>query len=127
MYHLYQYPKIHEIMVENSNGERPDIMPQFYAGQRFEVVYITKEKPLENDTNKHGIVEQNSAFVLFVGAANLQKRVQNVQRFYPNLVYEKEVEPGFVDQILFKLNPSKNNNQNIYIYRNTKIFADRLN
>jgi hypothetical protein len=63
-------------------------------------------------------------FVLFYTTENLDERVKHMKAYYPELVYETTVEPGFVDQVLYKLNP-KNTNQTIYIYRNTYYFPEK--
>jgi len=40
-----------------------------------------------------------------------------MKTLFPDLVYETTIEPGFMDEVLFWLNPI-NDNQIITIYRN---------
>ncbi len=126
MYSLYKYKNITEIMVENTNAEKVDILPQFYAGQKIVSVDISQNKPLDSFKNKMGVIEENSRFVLFVGDNNLDQRIKNISKIYKNLVFETTAKPGNLDQLMYKLNPSKNTNQTIYIYRNRKFYPDKM-
>ncbi len=38
---------------------------------------------------------------------------------YPEIEFETIIEPGFMDRVMYWLNPI-NDNQNIFIYRNKK-------
>ncbi len=58
-------------------------------------------------------------FVIFEGEKNIEYRLAEVKKVFPDIVYETTVSPGMIDRILFWLNPV-NENQNVYIYRNTQ-------
>ena len=113
-------------MVENTNAEKVDILPQFYAGQKIISVDVSQNKPLDSFKNKMGVIEENSRFVLFVGDKNLNQRLKNISKVYQTLEFETTAEPGMLDQLMFKLNPGKNTNQTIYIYRNRKFYPDKV-
>ncbi|MBS3915760.1 MAG: glycosyltransferase family 39 protein [Bacteroidetes bacterium] len=126
MYQIHRYKDIREIVVENSDENYIDIMPQFYAGQMISTVGVTRNNPLSKDSVNNGKVEENAQFVFFVGDKNLQNRKKKISQYYPNLVYEATAEPGFVDMVMYRLNPSHNTNHTIYIYRNRKFFPDKI-
>jgi hypothetical protein len=62
-------------------------------------------------------------FVLFYHDKDLDRRVDSVKKVFPEIVFEKKIEPGNVDKILYWLNPI-NDNQDIYIYRNKAVISD---
>lgn len=121
MTYLRRYDNIRTIMVENTNAWKVDIVPQFYAGQMISCIDVTQEHPLEEDTSILRTVGTTPRFVLFMTDVNLDKRLQAMKKYYPELVFETKCEPGFLDQVMHTLNP-KNTSQTIYIYRNTKYF-----
>ncbi len=125
MTYLSQYKNIVTVMAENSPSHKVDILPQFYANQKILINDITTERPIESyDSGRYTNISI-PRFVLFYTNKDLDKRVAVMQKYYPELVYETTVEPGFVDNILFILNP-KNTNQSIFIYRNTKYFPKKV-
>jgi hypothetical protein len=69
---------------------------------------------------KNDSPEFTPGFILFYQPDNLEQRVENIKTIYPNLTFEVKIEPGYMDKVLYWLNPI-NANQNIYIYRNTDI------
>ena len=64
-------------------------------------------------------------FVFFYGQENLGQRVKELKQLLPGLVYETTIEPGFIDEILYKANPV-NANQTIIIYRNASLIPDKI-
>jgi len=58
--------------------------------------------------------------VLFMEDKDLDKRVAAAREIIPGLEAETVIHPGFVDKLLYRLNP-KNTNQTVYIYRNTDL------
>ncbi len=55
-------------------------------------------------------------YVLFFEDKNLVRRIADVKTLFPKMEYETTITPGFIDDILFRLNP-KNANQTIYIFK----------
>jgi hypothetical protein len=62
----------------------------------------------------------DAAFVLFYSDENLLARVDSMKKEIPDLVYETTIYPGFIDKIMYRINPV-NQNETIYIYRNNEI------
>lgn len=127
MYYLSKYHNLECIMIEDSNREHAKMPPRFYLGQWIEVLELANGKnnhPIEKVLN--GVPESNyPAFVLFFEDNKLDQRVDNVKRMLPALEYETTIEPGFVDKVLYWLNPI-NANQTIYIYRNSQLIPEKL-
>ncbi len=99
--------------------------PQFYLGKHLDYDAIMSDngrysafyEKVENNPRK------NPGFILFYHDNNLNARVDSIKKIFPDIVFEKKIEPGNVDKILFWLNPI-NDNQNIYIYRNKAVIKD---
>ncbi len=121
MTHLHKYENIKAILLENTNGTDIQIMPQFYLGQWIVRHKVTKANPTNQlpDFTMNSNIEPR--FVLFFRDENLNERVANMQQLIPELEFETAIQPGFVDKVMYWLNPY-NKNEVIYIYRNNKYF-----
>jgi len=120
MTYLSKYPGIDNIMVENSNKSGINLLPMFYLGQWVGYSEITNVRPASDVAdwyNENHLVEPD--FIIFEGENNIENRLSDVQKEFPDFVYEATISPGLIDRILFWLNPI-NENQNAYIYRNTQ-------
>jgi hypothetical protein len=124
MVYLSRYPDIQHLLVEESNGNHGTMLPKFYLQQWVEVQEISMKEPWENYSTYLSRVDssQYPRFILFFDDKDLDYRVNRLKSLIPGLVYEKEIQPGFLDQLLYWLNPL-NSNQTIFIYRNTHFFA----
>ena len=102
--------------------------PQFYLGKYMNYNTILKNggtyKQFYKDVKSGKVSEPG--FILFYHDKDLQARVDSMKVVYPEITFETKIKPGFVDKILFRLNPI-NDNQNIYIYRNKSVIPDKLN
>ena len=118
MVYLSQYPNIGSILLEDSNRGSAKMPPQFYLKQWIRVYDITQENPAHNfkafmQSSKK---EDHPKFVLFFNDKNIKSRLDSIVAIFPKLQYETTIYPGFVDVVLYKLNP-KNANEIIYIYK----------
>lgn len=127
MTYLSRYKDIEVVLLEDSNHSSAKMVPQFYLGQWVEIISKTNEglsytspRPTINNS-----VVADSRFVLFFEDTNLEKRVQDLKKDLPGLVYETTLEPGFIDEVMFLLN-KVNLNQTIYIYRNQALVPDKI-
>ncbi len=77
--------------------------------------------------NKYGdkSVDKQPGFILFYQPVDIENRVMKMKEVYPELEFEVLIEPGFMDKVMYWLNPI-NSNQNIYIYRNKAVIADKI-
>jgi len=118
MTYLSKYKNIKSLLLEDSNNSSAKMPPQFYLGQWIKVYEINKVNTI--DTLKIILAGTSEnyypRFVLFFEDKNIVTRIKDVEIIFPDLKFEKVIEPGFIDKILFKLNPV-NSNQTIYIFR----------
>lgn len=64
------------------------------------------------------------SFVLFEGEENLDERLAEAKKYFPNLVYETICEESFLDALVQSINPI-NENYPIIIYRNADVIKEK--
>ncbi len=127
MTYLSRYHNIKVILSEDSNNEGARMFPQFYLGQWINVISISRDiittySPLR-DSVREDI--RNARFVLFSETSNLTQRLDSLKKQLPSLIYETTIKPGFVDAVMFRLNPV-NLNQTIIVYRNQALVPKKI-
>lgn len=127
MYYLSRYPYLKNIIVEDEKGEVP-MLPIFYTGKW----PVYPEKPEHDSTIFIRIASiakgpkfHHPQFFIFCGEKNLDHRVAKAQVYFPLLVYETTIDPGFIDQLMHFLNPV-NKADKIYIYRNRGFYPEKI-
>jgi len=126
MTYLSRYPGITTILNEDANHGSAKMLPRFYLGQWPKIVSVTKSSPLINYLASKDTLHANPDFVLFAEKERLDFRVKQMTSVFPGLVYETVIEPGWIDALLYRINPN-NTNQTLYIYRNTAKQASKKN
>ncbi len=119
MIYLSKYKdKIDYLLLEDTNHGTPKMPPEFYLGKWIGCYELSEEHPLDSLKAKLQLYGKKyyPSYVLFFEDKNLVHRVATVKSLFPGLKYETTIKPGFIDDILFKLNP-KNANQIIYIFK----------
>ncbi len=125
MYYLTRYPYVKNIIVEDENGGVP-LAPRFYSGK-----WPDYPERFDEDTTVYQRVAAAAArprffhpqFFFFTGDKGLQQRVIRARQYFPGLVYETTIEPGFVDRLMHRLNPV-NKAIRIHIYRNREFYRN---
>jgi hypothetical protein len=106
------------IAIEDSNRDDFLMPPQFYLQNWNRVYGITHLKPT-GDFYKEYIAlpaKERPNYVVFMQHENIEKRVEEMKKFFPALAYETTIEPSFIDKLMHWLNPV-NKNQTTYIYK----------
>ena len=126
MVYLSAYPNVRNILLEDPYHGDAKMPPRFYMKQ-WPTVKTYANSPENSPIAKvyKGIdVKDYPQFVLFFDDKEISRRVDSVKKVVPNLVYETTIEPGFMDDILFKMN-KYNGNQTIVIYRNADLVPEK--
>jgi len=118
MTYLSRYSGITTILNEDTNHGSAKMLPRFYLGQWPKIISVTRDRPLIQYLSESDSTSGQPDFVLFAEQDKLDFRVKQMQSVFPGLVYETVIEPGWIDALLYRLNPN-NTNQTLYIYRNT--------
>ena len=56
-------------------------------------------------------------YVIMTSSKDMEKRLARLQTVFPGLQFQKEIKPGFVDNLARRLNPRFNPNEAWYIYK----------
>jgi 4-amino-4-deoxy-L-arabinose transferase-like glycosyltransferase len=125
MTYLSRYSNVKSVLLENTNSGSSDIIPKFYLGEWVNVYDVNLNFPAESLPREAYKTELEPRFFLFYRDQNLDERVNDMKKYFPEMVFETAAEPGMVDMIMHWLNPH-NKNETIYIYRNRKYFPDKI-
>lgn len=125
MTYLSRYDDIRFILFENSNKYGQMLLPRYYLDEWIRYTEITRDnykEPIgENLMNDPNIIPR---FFVFVEEENLDERIQNIESYFPDMIFETKIEPGFMDKLLHWLNPV-NANEAITIYRNAAMIPEK--
>ncbi len=127
MSYISDYGNINNFVIEDIHKTNSGFPPQFYIKNWYNYVSIKDS----NDLLEHSKIQQNyndseqPGFILFYQPIDIELRVENMKTIYPNIVFETIIEPGFMDKVMYWLNPI-NDNQNIYLYRNTSVLPNKI-
>jgi len=119
MAYLSNYKDVKLVVAEDMNRNSAQMLPRYYSGQWMQALYKSKTGVSHYISDSLPCRVQDASFVLFYSDENLQARVDSMKKEIPDLVFEKTFDPGFIDDIMHKLNPV-NRNETIYMYRNEK-------
>lgn len=119
MLYLHRKGDTKTICVEESIHSNITLPPQFYLGSWGTVYGLSSSRTIQNllcDLQKTKLKENLPQYVLFNQNDDLEKRISAFKKYFPNITFETEIKPGFIDALLHKLNP-RNSNFTIYIYK----------
>jgi hypothetical protein len=117
----YLYPRrdsINCIISEDMNRHMAYMSPQFYLGKWVKnfrmghefgydsLVYYLDGREMEHMPN----------YIIFIGDEGIDERTAKMKEYLPDIELEKTIQPGWIDKLLYTLNP-KNKNDVMYIYR----------
>lgn len=116
MLYLKRKGDVSNIIMESENGApRP---PVFYLGKQINFYTLTAGDSIPALTLYiPGGPDPEPNYLIMSGEENLEKRLSRLQRLYPLLKFEKEIHPGFLDNIAYRLNPKHNDNEVWRIYK----------
>ena len=127
MCYLSKYSGIKTILLEDIFHGTPQMPPEYYLGQWISTYDVSKDSP--QDSIKMKIdrwgYDTYPRFILFFDDKGIDERVRKIEEITPNIEYETTIKPGFIDDLLFRMNP-KNANQTIVIYRNKDFYPKKI-
>lgn len=122
-----KYDQSYYLMVENLNASSTKLPAEFYLGHWI-LAYDVNATCSVDSVYNYWVVKNPDwvpRFILFEEDKKLDERVANMKKYFPNIEYETTIEPGFIDNLLYKLNPI-NANQTITIYRNRDFYPQKI-
>ncbi len=127
MSYMAKYGDINNFVIEDINKTILRFPPQFYLQNWYQYKTLMKDDDFNEfvKTNSISPLSEQPGFILFYQPENIEHRVNQMKTVYPELEFETVIEPGFMDRLLFWLNPI-NDNQNIYLYRNKSVLPNKI-
>lgn len=119
MLYLYGKNDTKTICVEESIHDCVTLPPLFYLGKWGHVFDVSGSRTIDTllcDMQKTANKEDLPQYVLFNQDDDLQNRIAAFKKYFPNITFEAEIKPGFIDALLHRLNPH-NANFTTYIFR----------
>lgn len=128
MVYLSQYDDLKYFIIDDVNKSILRPPPIFYMDNWVPYTPIMENEDLKafKEAKKWEDPKHQPGFILFMESKNIENRVEFMTSVFPRLEFETLIEPGMMDLVLHWLNPI-NDNQNIYIYRNSTIYPEKLN
>jgi hypothetical protein len=113
--------------MEDEHGDVP-LLPLFYTGKWPD--FPGKQRDDSTLYQRVSLIAKgpklyHPQFFIFSGSGRLQDRVVTARKYFPFLVYETTIEPGFIDELMHWLNPV-NKAERIYIYRNREFYRSKI-
>jgi hypothetical protein len=108
---------VKNLMIEDSNRDGALMSPMFYLGKWVTDYAITNSAPLDSTYKQIALISDNNLpnYIVFYQAENLQQRVAAANRTF-KLTFETKISPSFIDDIMYRINPS-NKNAETFIYK----------
>lgn len=119
MYYLQQKGNTRNVIIEDRKRETAKLFPRSYAGKWIwmpEVNAVSTVDTLQKLFNDTYTVDSVPDYVLFIEEYDLDNRVNDMKRIFPQLSFDINIQPGFIDLLLHKMNP-KNANEEVFVYR----------
>ena len=116
MNYLRKKGDLQNLVVQNYESFQPEA--PFYLQKRYNYYMIDtpeKMKNLPNDLKSGMRVKPN--YVILIGNTDLAKRLSEMKQVFPTLQHEVDINPSFVDNIAYLMNPSHNHNETFYIFK----------
>lgn len=117
MVYMYKYrPNVKVFIHEDSPHKDWEKMPKIYTVQNCQQINITSDTVNINALN----LLEKPAFIMFAGDNDIEKRVNNMRKYFPNLEYATTINTSFLDELMRKIN-HHNHNYSFIIYRNNDV------
>jgi hypothetical protein len=117
MLYIREKGDVKNLIIEDSNGADALMSPMYYLGSWVEDFRVTNAESLDSAYIKLLQMPNGSLpnYIVFYESENLQARVEAAKRNF-NVKFETKIEPSFIDDFMYKINPS-NKNADIFIYK----------
>ena len=116
MNYLREKGDMTNFVVQNYESSQPEA--PFYLQKRYEYYTIDTHEKMADLPNQLKLgTKAKPNYVILVGNTDLKKRKMEMKKVFPTMEYEVNIEPSFVDNLAYLMNPSHNHNETFYIFR----------
>lgn len=116
MNYLREKGDLQNMLIQNYESSQPEA--PFYLQKHYDYFMVdTHEKMAELPKELNSSKKIKPNYIILVGNTELEKRLIEVKKVFPTMQHEVDIEPSFVDNIAYLMNPSHNHNETFYIYK----------
>jgi hypothetical protein len=116
MNYLREKGDMTNLVIQNYEASQPEA--PFYLGKKYDFYTIdTREKMAELLNQLQLGTKAKPNYVILVGNSEIEIRKEEMKKVFPTMEYEVDIEPSFVDNLAYLMNPSHNHNETFYIFR----------
>ena len=117
MTYMYSYrPNVKAFIHEDTPHNDWEQMPRIYTVQDCKQINVVSDT-----TNVYRLCDGvEPAFIIFAEPTDIDKRVEKMKQYYPNIEYATTIRPSFLDDLMRKIN-HHNHNYTFLIYRNKDV------
>ncbi len=116
MNYLREKGDVQNILIQNYESSQPEA--PFYLQKKYDYFMVdSPEQMAELPTELNSGKKTKPNYIILVGNTDLQKRIIEVKRVFPTMQHEVDIEPSFVDNLAYLMNPSHNHNETFYIFK----------
>ncbi|MEN9523878.1 MAG: hypothetical protein RL065_2255 [Bacteroidota bacterium] len=117
MLYLREKGDVKNLIIENSNREGGLMSAHFYLSKWVTDYTITNSQQPEAAYQSISQMPDSTQpnYIVFYEADNIEKRVAAAKNIFA-LTFETKIEPSFIDDFMYKINPS-NKNAEVFIYK----------
>jgi hypothetical protein len=116
MNYLREKGDLQNMLIQNYESSQPEA--PFYLQKRYDYFTIdTHEKMAELPKELISGKKTKPNYIILVGNTDLEKRIVEVKKVFPTMQHEIDIEPSFVDNLAYLMNPSHNHNETFYIFK----------
>ncbi len=117
MCYLAQKNDVQALIIDDSNRDDFQLSPRFYLRKWVPEIGISNSTNKDEQCNNIFKVKKDKQpnYIIFYQSENLDQRKAEYEKHF-NLSYETTIQPSFIDNVMYKLNPN-NVNCVTYIYK----------
>jgi hypothetical protein len=116
MNYLHGTNDLKAILLESSDASLP-LPPVFYLDKNVPFYYLTGTTTV--DSLRRAIENQGVApnYIVMVNRKHFEERKERLRALFPKLEFCADIQPSFIDRVLYFLNPRHNANEQCTIFR----------
>jgi hypothetical protein len=116
MNYLREKGDLQNMLIQNYESSQPEA--PFYLQKHYDYFMVdSHEKMAELPKELISGKKTKPNYIILVGNTDLEKRLIEVKKVFPTMQHEVDIEPSFVDNLAYLMNPSHNHNETFYIFK----------
>ncbi len=116
MNYLREKGDMTNLVIQNYESPQPEA--PFYLQKRYDFYTIDSHEKMADFPNQLKLgTKVKPNYVILVGNSDFEKRLAEMKAVFPTMQHEVDIEPSFVDNLAYLMNPTHNHNETFYIYK----------